>query len=153
MAPKLTTQRGNMDYVLDGYCGMYCGACPVMLATKAGKLEEEKGCYGCKSEKPTEFCETCAIKACAESNGFEFCIQCNQWMACDRMLKFRSDTQYPYGQCVLKNMELIEVIGLPAWLEMQSKRWRCEKCGEPHSWYQETCSRCGQAVKDYKADL
>jgi hypothetical protein len=34
-----------MDYVLDGYCG----ACPIMLETKAGKAGEDKHCYGCKT--------------------------------------------------------------------------------------------------------
>jgi len=142
-----------MDYVLDGYCGVFCGACPVMLATKAGKLDEEKQCYGCKSEKPTGFCETCGIKGCAISKGVVFCIQCSKLTTCNLMRNFVADTQYPYGQCVLKNMEMIQTTGLSNWLEMQDKRWRCEHCGEPHSWYQEICSKCGLTVNSYLADL
>jgi len=142
-----------MDYVLDGYCGVFCGACPVMLATKAGKLEGDMSCYGCKSEKPTGFCKTCRIKACAISKGFEFCIECGKITTCDLMHKFITDKQYPYGLCVLKNLKIIQTTGLVNWLEMQVKRWRCEYCGEPHSWYQETCSKCGFAVNNYLADL
>ncbi len=142
-----------MDYVLDGYCGVFCGACPVMLATKAGKLEGDMSCYGCKSEKPTGFCKTCRIKACAISKGFEFCIECGKITTCDLMQKFITDKQYPYGLCVLKNLKIIQTTGLVNWLEMQVKRWRCEHCGEPHSWYQETCSKCGFTVNNYLADL
>jgi hypothetical protein len=140
-----------MECVLDGYCGVYCGACPLMLKTKTAAGPEQ--CFGCKSEQPTGYCATCGIKACAISKGFEFCNQCSQLMTCTLMLKFISDQQYPYGQCVLKNLEMIQITGLSSWLEMQDKRWRCKDCGASHSWYHETCPQCGQAVADYKADL
>jgi len=142
-----------MEYVLDGYCGVYCGACPVLLATKAGIIDEAQQCYGCKSEKPTGFCATCGIKACAQRRGFEFCDQCAELVHCELMRQFVANTQYPYGQCVLKNMQLIREEGLPQWLEAQDKRWRCKNCGTAHTWYHETCPQCGQAVANYKADL
>ena len=142
-----------MDYILHGYCGMYCGACPNLWATKAGINTAAQECYGCKSEKPTEYCSTCGIKACARRKGYEFCGQCDEWMACEFMQKFISNTQYPYGQCVLKNMQMIREDGLPQWLEIQDKRWRCKNCGTLHSWYHETCPQCGQAVANYKEDL
>lgn len=142
-----------MDFVLDGYCGVYCGACPILLATRAGKLDEAQQCYGCKSEKPTGFCSTCGIKACAHHKGYEFCNQCSGLKTCELMLKFISDRQYPYGQCVLKNMETIGDISLPKWLEMQDERWRCKNCDASHSWYHEACPECGRAVASYKTDL
>ena len=142
-----------MDYVLDGYCGVFCGACPVMLATKAGKQEGDMSCYGCKSEKPTGFCATCGIQACAQGKGYEFCDQCSQLQTCELMLKFVADPQYPYGQCVLKNMEAVRLAGLPQWLQAQQERWRCTACGAAHSWYHQTCPACGQAVASYQADL
>jgi len=74
-------------------------------------------------------------------------------MTCDLMQKFIADKQYPYGQCVLKNMEMIQNTGLSNWLEMQDKRWHCEHCGEPHSWYDEICPKCGVVVNNYQADL
>lgn len=142
-----------MDFVLHGYCGVYCGACPILLATKAGKIDDAQQCYGCKSEKPTGFCATCGIKACAQRNGYEFCGQCEELETCDLMRKFVSDTQYPYGQCVLRNMELIHETGLSKWLDLQEKRWCCQNCGMAHSWYHETCPQCGLAVASYQTDL
>ena len=142
-----------MDYVLDGYCGVYCGACSIMLATKAGKLDKDKQCYGCKNEKSTGFCATCGIMACAQRKSNEFCDQCNELIRCELVRKFVSDTQFPYGQCVLKNMQIIQEEDLVKWLETQDKRWRCKNCGTSHSWYHETCPQCGQAVASYKADL
>jgi hypothetical protein len=142
-----------MEYVLDAYCGVYCGACPAMLSTKAGKIDVDKQCYGCKSRKPTVYCATCGIKICAQSKGYEFCDQCGELKTCELIQKFVSDQQYPYGQCVLKNMEMIRNEGLSNWLELQDKRWRCKNCGAVHSWYHESCPQCGQAVADYKTDL
>jgi hypothetical protein len=140
-------------YVLDGYCGVYCGACPVMLATRAGKIDDAQQCYGCKSLKPTGFCTTCGIKTCAQHKGIEFCHQCNELITCGLMQKFVSDTQYPYGQCVLKNMQMIQEEGLAKWLERQDKRWRCKNCDAEHSWYHNACPQCGQGVASYQADL
>ena len=124
-----------------------------MLATKAGKLDDANQCYGCKSEKPTGFCATCDIKACAQRKGYEFCNQCNELISCELMRKFVTNKQYPYGQCVLKNLQIIQEKGLAQWLEMQDKRWRCSNCGAAHSWYHETCPQCAQAVASYQADI
>jgi hypothetical protein len=142
-----------MDFILHGYCGVFCGACPVALETKVGRVDEDMQCYGCKSEKPTGYCATCGIKFCAQDKGYEFCGQCSELKTCELMRKFVSDPQYPYGQCVLKNMQKIREVGLPQWLEIQDKRWRCKTCGESHSWYHETCPQCGQAVASYRVDV
>ena len=142
-----------MDFILHGYCGMYCGACPVVLETKAERATEDKQCYGCKSAKPAGYCATCGMKACAQRKGYEFCYQCDELNVCELMQKFASDKNFPYGQCALKNMEMIREEGLPKWLEKQGRRWRCENCGTLQSWYHETCPQCGHAVASYKVDL
>ena len=49
-----------MDFVLHGYCGLYCGAGPILLNTKAGTASEP--CHGCKSKQPTGYCAVCGIK-------------------------------------------------------------------------------------------
>ena len=142
-----------MKYEFDGYCGVFCGACPVLLATRIVNIPEEQHCYGCKSKNPGGYCTTCGIKACAIRKGFEFCIECAEIDTCNLIQALIADQQYPYGQCVLMNMENIQAMGLPQWMEEESKRWRCENCGEPHSWYQQTCSKCGMVVKNYMEDL
>lgn len=140
-----------MDFILHGYCGLYCGACPVMLNTKEGMATER--CYGCKSEQPTGYCATCGIKRCAAQKGFEFCNECPESNTCEQMRKFVEDTKWLYQQGVLKNMEMIRRDGLAKWLARQEKRWRCANCGASHSWWDETCPQCGQAVASYKADV
>jgi hypothetical protein len=140
-----------MEFVLDAYCGLYCGACPNLLATKTGIGNNL--CLGCKSEQPTAYCATCGIKSCNQNKGYEFCYQCTEINSCELLKKFISDSQWPYQQGVLKNMEMIHNEGKKKWLEDQEKRWHCTNCGTPQSWFTETCPQCGQTVGDYKADL
>jgi hypothetical protein len=136
---------------LHGYCGLYCGACPVMLNTRAGTGTNQ--CHGCKSEQPTGYCATCGIKACALRKGYAFCNECKELGTCELMQKFIHDGNWPYQQGVLRNMESIRSAGLAKWLDLQAERWRCPYCGTPHSWWDETCPRCAQAVASYKADV
>ncbi len=60
-----------MEHVLHAYCGLYCGACPVMVNTQARTGTEQ--CGGCKSEQTTGYCAVCGIKRCAQSRGHGFC--------------------------------------------------------------------------------
>jgi rubrerythrin len=69
------------------------------------------------------------------------------------MHQFMMDPQWPYHQSVLQNMESMRRVGVGAWLDAQAVRWRCIHCGTPHSWWDEGCPRCSQAVASYKADL
>jgi predicted RNA-binding Zn-ribbon protein involved in translation (DUF1610 family) len=151
-----------MEFRRDGYCGLYCGACPNLLATEHGTLEglakirqtkpEESICYGCKSEKVTSWCTTCAIKLCAQNKGYEFCFECDE-LPCDKMTTFIEDERCPYHLGVMKNLDFIRQNSVEAWLQAQDARWRCPECGTKFAWQDETCKNCGSAVSNYKADL
>ena len=140
-----------MDFVLHAYCGLYCGACPILLNTRAGKGTEQ--CHGCKSEQTAGYCAACGIKACARSRGHEFCNECSDYGACGLIDKFLKDTNWPHQQIASRNMESIRQNGLSKWLDAQEQRWRCANCGSYHSWGDETCPQCCQAIASYKVDL
>ena len=133
-----------MDFILHAYCGLFCGACPILLKTKSGTSTEK--CYGCKSEQTVDYCTSCGIKRCATQKGFEFCLECSDLNTCEQMLKFVKDTHWLNQQGVLKNMELIQCVGLSNWLKSQDNRWRCKNCGMSHSWFDEICPQCGLPV-------
>jgi rubrerythrin len=80
----------------------------------------------------------------------QFCNECDELNTCELMQKFLKDA---IQQDVLKNMEMIRQNGLSKWLEAQQQRWRCTNCGAYHSWWDETCPQCGQAVANFKADV
>ncbi len=140
-----------MEFRLDGYCGLYCGACPNMLGTQAGTQADP--CYGCKSEHPAGHCANCGIKTCARDKGYEFCDECAELRTCEKIHQFMVDPHWPYHQSVIQNLESMRRVGVTPWLDAQAVRWRCTHCGAAHSWWDEVCPQCGQAVASYKADL
>lgn len=131
-----------MGYVMDSYCGLYCGACPNLLDAKAGTGKNP--CHGCKSDQPTGYCLTCTIKACAAQKGIEFCYECSGFTGCEQIRKFAEEAGDQLG--VFANFESIRTKGLTKWLEEQENRWRCGNCGTPQSWFAESCSECGQPI-------
>ena len=140
-----------MDFVLHAYCGLYCGAGPILLNTKAGT--EAEPCHGCKSEQPTGYCAVCGIKVCARGRGHAFCNECPEYEGCALMEKFLKDGKWPYQQAAARNLESIRQLGISAWLEAQERRWSCASCDAAHSWWDDACPRCGQSTASYKADL
>src|SRR5512140_2500077 len=98
-----------MDFVLHAYCGLYCGACPILLNARAGTAAEQ--CHGCKSEQPTGYCAVCGIKARAQSRGHAFCNECPEYERCALMDKFLKDANWPYQQAAARNMESIRQLG------------------------------------------
>lgn len=95
----------NFNY--DSYCGLYCGACSIMMAYKTGvkdpfasywtddairnfhqqvygkALDEnepiEIKCYGCKTDVLYVNCRPCKIRNCAIDRKMEHCIDCGDY--------------------------------------------------------------------------
>ncbi|MBN1551194.1 DUF3795 domain-containing protein, partial [bacterium] len=116
-----------MTYRLDAYCGLYCGACPVLIANKTGTVEaaaaqwkvkpEQIVCHGCKSDMVSHFCTDCTFKKCAEKKGIDFCHQCDDF-PCEALTVFRNDA-YPHHSIIFRNLEQLREVGLDRWLELQ----------------------------------
>ena len=151
-----------MEFKQDGYCGLFCGACPVMIANQKGEVDalaarldmpaEDVVCFGCKGNRTASFCTGCKIRTCTQERGFDFCFRCDE-LPCEPYVDFRDDERYPYHLATPANLERIASIGVAAWLEEQDARWRCPECGERFAWRDETCSQCGGVVPNYRADL
>jgi hypothetical protein len=137
-----------MTYVLDGYCGLYCGACPDLLDTQAGKAKH--ACRGCKSSvNNPEWCAICDIKSCAREKKIAFCYQCDEY-PCEKITSFIEDAHYPYHREVTEYMKIIEREGKQGWLEKMKVRWSCGACRQPVSWWQQACPHCGGKVDGYE---
>ncbi len=148
----------------DTYCGLYCGACHVLIANRKGIVEEtarkwemdpeDIHCHGCKTDVTSVYCRTCDIKECAENRSTEFCFQCEEY-PCPRLVEFRND-ECPHHSVVLKNLDIIGKEGVSTWLDQQESRWSCPECQTQFGWYDEVCTECGKKVyscKDEEKDL
>jgi hypothetical protein len=135
-----------MDYSLDGYCGLYCGACPKFLESKTGT--EPNPCRGCKSGTISGWCLTCNLKACARGKGLDFCYACADY-PCKDLEGFKTSAEYQYHQEVYDYMKIIREEGKSAWLEKMKSRWSCPACGREASWWDTSCKKCGTGLNGY----
>lgn len=136
-----------MEFISDGFCGLYCGACPNFLGTKAGT--EKNVCYGCKTDTNPEWCHNCELKACAKEKKLDFCYQCDEY-PCTNLEAFKNSPKYPYHQEVYDYMKTIAEEGKSTWLDQMKIRWSCTNCGEAASWWDLSCLKCGSTLKGYK---
>jgi hypothetical protein len=144
----------------DSYCGIYCGACPVMAANLKGNVEEKAQewgmkakdivCNGCKARTNAKFCKECVMRLCARDRGVDFCADCEEY-PCPSFQTFQRD-RYPHHTLIAPNLATICKLGVETWLEQQKKRWSCPKCGTPFTWYEEECQSCGEKLYDACAE-
>jgi hypothetical protein len=136
-----------MRFILDGYCGSYCGACPDLLATRAGTAENR--CGGCKSDVVHPgWCSICHLKSCAREKKIDWCYQCEEY-PCKKITAFFEDPEYPYHREAADYQQMIKTQGKAIWLEKMKKRWSCGKCGTAAAWWDLTCEECGEPFNGY----
>lgn len=149
-----------VDYVFDSFCGNYCGACEILVATKNntgkdiatqwGVSPEEIKCHGCKSSTIFKNCSLCGIRKCAMGKSVQHCILCNDF-PCEVLESGRSLVEkLPHLKAIPKNMQTIKEKGTDYWLREQERIWKCPDCGEPFSWYKQKCSVCGRDISQDK---
>ena len=149
-----------MKTIYDSYCGLYCGACPILLANERGEVEKRAAeggvepevllCSGCKSETIAVFCTDCEMRQCARDRRLDSCRECDEY-PCQMLKNFRAD-EHPHHSAVLKNLESMHETGLDAWLEEQKARWSCPACGARFTWYDALCPECGAETYDCRAE-
>lgn len=143
-----------MEFRYDTYCGLNCGACPVLGANERGDEEWIKNaaefepckpdnlrCHGCKTDVTAMFCTDCEMRLCAKGKGIEFCNECTDF-PCETIKNFRND-QSPHHSAIFKNLRTIKEKGVKAWLEGEEGRWACKSCGKRFFWYSDKCPDCG----------
>lgn len=164
VAGKLTGQEGDNsnNEKLVAPCGLYCGACPMYLATQENNDQrmasrfgssskqpsakppsmENMKCDGCRGGGPTPaHVPKCAIKLCAaEKTKIGICSECAEF-PCSRISDFNNDGVQHHGE-VLANLRQLRAMGLKDWTKHEEDRWTCPKCRTKFSWYDAECMTC-----------
>jgi hypothetical protein len=140
------------DRSLEATCGLYCGACPLLLQRKDdwiyravrarfAEKDEDLLCHGCRTDVLSISCRDCPKRACAKGRGLDSCAACPE-MPCKWYAAFR----LPHGAEIVPNLEALRDRGSDVWLREQAGRWRCATCGRAGSWYERVCPDCGAAL-------
>ncbi len=153
-----TTEGGEK---LVAVCGLYCGACPMYLATKQNSDEkfnalmkqfgagpsalkkEDLLCDGCLGGgRLASFCRKCAMRDCAAGKqNVKRCSDCSEF-ACSRITNFNNDGMLHHSE-TLANLRQIKSMGMQKWTLHEEDRWRCPQCKTTLSWYDPKCAKCG----------
>ena len=156
----------------DSYCGLYCGACDILVAyknsIKTGKLpvwqdlpeqfinniptgkKDEIKCFGCKTGIVFGGCARCILRKCArEKMKVEFCFECEKYPCLKYKIqriaiKYFFQKRLPHLKTIAPNQEMIKKEGVEKWLQDQQKQWQCTECSKELSWYKNTCQSCNK---------
>ncbi len=142
-------------------CGLYCGACPMYLASQekdeqkvkdmmrqfaGSKMQfkpEDLLCDGCiGGGRVAVFCRKCAMRSCAdEKANVTRCSDCTEF-PCSKVTNFNNDGMQHHSE-VLANLRQIRQMGIKEWTRFEEDRWSCPQCRNKISWYDKACSKCG----------
>lgn len=142
-------------------CGLYCGACYHYRASfpdgqhllhpefRGSRPLEGFACQGCRSDRLYIHpgCAECQIRACTDQKGIVHCGQCDEF-PCARLIAFQTDGR-AHHRPILEQLEDIKRKGIAQWLADQAARWTCA-CGQPFSWYETECQKCGSSIDGYQ---
>ncbi len=159
----------------DSFCGIYCGACEILMTYKTGaksKLasfwnektvksfqkkigihyDENKPftykCNGCKGDTQFINCSVCQIRGCAIRNKVDHCIDCSEY-PCNLIIESKRIVSIlPHLKNNHSNMEMIRKVGVAKWLSEQEDIWKCPNCNTSYSWYTKKCKNCGEDLKN-----
>ncbi|TAL17845.1 DUF3795 domain-containing protein [bacterium] len=141
----------------DSYCGIYCGACSILVHSRTGRSdrfidccpklpEGELACGGCKSDTVYTACRGCPLRNCSVGKGIEHCVDCTDYPCKDYKAWSSASRLLSHIKEAPGSLEAIKRGGTDGWAEAQIKRWSCSDCGTPFSWYAKVCSKCGRSL-------
>lgn len=149
------------------YCGLWCDACSVYVASQynqdrlqviADKMKvsvEEMHCNGCKADTISMHCRNCNIKACCLEKGFQSCAECKD-VPCDILKEFQP--KMPHRAELFKSLDNLEQHGKQEWFAKMQADFGCPQCGTANSPYYIKCRVCGNMpasrfVADHMSEL
>jgi predicted RNA-binding Zn-ribbon protein involved in translation (DUF1610 family) len=125
-------------------CGMNCGVCKAYLAYSRGvprKKGEVTHCAGCRVRD-----KNCAFikRGCPKKVGkqLSFCFECPD-MPCRQLAKLDAHYSVRYSMSMIENLREIKSKGMAIFLENQTEKYRCPKCGDVVSVHDGKCYACG----------
>lgn len=128
----------SFDKSLIAPCGMNCGSC-------IGFLREKNKCPGCRiySSGKAVSVQKCIIPKCVhlEKTASKFCYECEKY-PCLRIKQLDKRYRTRYKTSFIENLAIIKEKGINAFLDFESERRTCKKCGSVLSVHREQCLHC-----------
>lgn len=132
-----------MEEILIAPCGMNCSVCASYLAMKYDLKKKGFGktyCPGCRPRgKNCAFMKkNCSLLA---RGLVRFCFECGDF-PCKRLKTMDKRYRTFYHMSMINNLEFIKNEGMEKFLDRESAKWRCYKCGEMICCHNGLCFSC-----------
>ena len=127
-------------------CGMNCAICSKYLAY-VNNLKRSQ-CSGCRPR--IKECEYLFAK-CSGTNrentcNADFCFECDQY-PCKEIQRMDKRYRNGYHMSVMDNLAYIEKNGIDKFINEQTKKHQCSKCGGLISIHNRKCFKCDTITK------
>jgi hypothetical protein len=144
-------------------CGLYCGVCAVLMATKdnndklkqllaglyRGNLPNSEtlsahdiNCEGCLSEKRFLHCRQCPIRECTQGKNISGCHKCN-----DFPCRLINEFPMPVGKkVILRAIPHWKKFGVEQCVRDEEARYSCPQCSKKLFRGAKRCNQCGTTV-------
>lgn len=140
-------------------CGLYCGVCAVLYATRdnnqkfregllgfyKGKLPnsenltaEDIRCGGCLSEQPFLYCKKCLIRECTTSRGYVGCHECDEF-PCLHIEHFPIAVG---KKVIMRTIPYWRQVGTEKFVKDEEERYQCPECGQKLFRGAKRCNQC-----------
>ncbi len=132
-----------MEERLIAPCGMNCGICTSYLAMKHDLKKKgfgKKYCPGCipRGKNCTFMKKQCALLG----NGpVRFCYECKDY-PCRRLKALDKRYREKYHMSMIENLDFIKIEGIDKFLEKETLKWQCQKCGSTVCCHNGLCYNC-----------
>jgi hypothetical protein len=161
MRQEIAIMTMNADYLSP--CGLYCGVCGVLYATRDNNQKflelllnmykskvpgidhlttEDLLCDGCLSERRSIFCRLCTIRDCVQDKGFEGCNECNDF-PCKEIKAFPVDVG---KKVILRSVPYRREQGTEKWVHDEELRYHCPECNHKIFRGAKRCNECKTPV-------
>ncbi len=142
MSPVQKKYRTNIIFEKEmiAPCGMNCGSC-------LGFMRYKNHCQGCRQSDDSTpgYCRQCIIINCEllRKTESKFCFECSRY-PCRRLKDLDKRYRTRYNTSFFDNLAMIKEKGIDQFLEFETGRRTCPKCGATRCVHRTECFECGE---------
>ena len=137
----------GIEIMMFAPCGMNCKVC-------YRHCNHKRPCGGCLNSdtgKPAH-CRNCKIKDCLKTKGVSYCFECVDF-PCKQIKNLEKSYNTRYQASLIENSRFVQEHGLVKFMDWQTEKYTCPKCGGIISIHDSRCSECQEMMNELEVSV